>query len=47
MNAPQTEVNKSWGPGWGVRLLDSAGAATIMRGECTVHFRGRRRRPRK
>jgi len=22
MNAPQTEVNKSWGPGWGVRLLD-------------------------
>jgi leucyl aminopeptidase len=22
MNAPQTEVNKSWGSGWGVRLLD-------------------------
>ncbi|NNM72604.1 leucyl aminopeptidase [Enterovirga aerilata] len=22
MNAPQTETNKSWGPGWGVRLLD-------------------------
>jgi leucyl aminopeptidase len=22
MNAPQTEINKSWGSGWGVRLLD-------------------------
>jgi leucyl aminopeptidase len=22
MNAPQTETNKSWGSGWGVRLLD-------------------------
>ena len=22
MNAPQNETNKSWGPGWGVRLLD-------------------------
>jgi leucyl aminopeptidase len=22
MSAPQTEINKSWGPGWGVRLLD-------------------------
>jgi leucyl aminopeptidase len=22
MNAPQTELNKSWGSGWGVRLLD-------------------------
>ena len=22
MNAPQTEINRSWGSGWGVRLLD-------------------------
>jgi leucyl aminopeptidase len=22
MNAPQTDINKSWGSGWGVRLLD-------------------------
>ena len=22
MSAPQTEINKSWGSGWGVRLLD-------------------------
>ena len=22
MNALQTETNKSWGSGWGVRLLD-------------------------
>jgi leucyl aminopeptidase len=22
MNAPQSEINKSWGSGWGVRLLD-------------------------
>jgi leucyl aminopeptidase len=22
MNAPHSETNRSWGPGWGVRLLD-------------------------
>ena len=22
MDSPQTEINKSWGAGWGVRLLD-------------------------
>jgi leucyl aminopeptidase len=22
MNAPQSEINRSWGSGWGVRLLD-------------------------
>jgi leucyl aminopeptidase len=22
MGSPQTDINKSWGSGWGVRLLD-------------------------
>jgi leucyl aminopeptidase len=22
MGAPQSDINRSWGPGWGVRLLE-------------------------
>jgi leucyl aminopeptidase len=27
MSSPQTDINQSWGSGWGVRLLDRLVAA--------------------
>jgi leucyl aminopeptidase len=33
MDAPKTEINTSWGSGWGVRLLDAFVAENHERAE--------------